>query len=116
MSEELRAWLSKELERRRWSQGELARQAGISRSFVSMVLSGDTSPSINFCHKVAQALGEAPEKVLRLAGILPSATTSDNDPILTELQDLVRNLPPQQREEALRYLQYLYQGGKDKKI
>ena len=110
MSEALRAWLSEELERRAWSHGELARQAGVSRSFVTRVLLGDASPSVNFCYKVAQALGEAPEKVLRLAGILPTSPASD-DSTLTELRDLVENLPPDQRAEALRYLRYLYQTG-----
>jgi transcriptional regulator with XRE-family HTH domain len=107
MSDELRAWLAQELERRKWSQRELARQADISRAFVNRVLSGDISPSVNFCYKIAQALGEAPEKVLRLAGILPSNQTEDNT--LQELIELARNLPPEDRTELLKYARFRYQ-------
>lgn len=111
MSDELRAWLSKELEKRHWSQRELARQSGISQPLVSQTLSGDVPPSADFCIKVAQALGEAPEKVLRMAGILPPAL--EDDPTLAEIQDLVRNLPPSQRKDVLRYIRFLFQNDKE---
>lgn len=106
MSDALRAWLSEELERRKWSQGNLSRQAGLSRPFVSRVLSGDLGPSVNFCHKVAAALGESPEKVLRLAGILATASEDDT---LQELMELARALPPEDRTELLDYARFRYQ-------
>jgi transcriptional regulator with XRE-family HTH domain len=111
-SEAFRKWLIEELDRRKWSHGELSRQSGISRPYISQVLSDDARASVSFCHKIAHALGEPPEKVLRLAGILPSSSASEDDPALAELRDLVQNLPPEQRQEALRYLRYLYQTGK----
>lgn len=110
MSDGLTTWLNQELEQRGWSQAELARRADVSRPLVTRTLSGDMPASADFCIKVAQALGEAPEKILRLAGILPAS--ADDDPTLAELQDIVKNLPPSQRKEALRYLRYLYQSGK----
>jgi len=113
MGDGLKIWLSAELENRHWSQRELARQSGVSQALVWQVLSGDVTPSADFCIKVAQALGEAPEKVLRLAGILPPGPASD-DSTLQELMELARSLPPGQRKEALRYLRYLYQSGKEK--
>lgn len=106
MSEELRAWLSEELERRHWSQRELARRTGFNHSFVSKTLAGDRSPSKDFCLKVAQALGEAPEKLFRLAGILPP---SEDDPTIAELNDMIRNMPPEQRREMLKYARFLSQ-------
>jgi transcriptional regulator with XRE-family HTH domain len=115
MSDKLRTWLSKELEKRRWSHGELARLSGISRPLISQVLAGDVTPSADFCIKVAQALNEAPEKVLRLTGILPSHPTSDDDSILAELHDLVENLPPQRRKQALDFLRFLYQSEQSEK-
>lgn len=105
MSEELRAWLSEELERRHWSHRELARRVGLSQGLVSQTLAGDRSPSNNFCLKVAQALGEAPEKLFRLAGILPP---SEDDPTITELNDMIRNMTPEQRKDMLKYARYLY--------
>lgn len=111
MSDELRVWLSEELEQRHWSHRELARRTGLSQSSVSKTLSGERSASINFCNKIAHALGESPEKVLRLAGILPTAL--EDDPTLREAIDLLRNLPPSQYKEALRFLRFLYQASKD---
>jgi len=113
MSEGFRTWLSGELDRRKWSQRELARQAGLSQSFVTKVLAGKTPPSVNFCHKVAQALGEPPEKLLRLAGILPTLGDSEDDPTLEEINEIARNLPRSQRKEVLRYLRFLFHNKKD---
>jgi transcriptional regulator with XRE-family HTH domain len=106
MSEALRDWLYEELERRKWSQRELARQADISQAFVNRVLSGNASPSINFCNQIARALGVAPEQVLRLAGILPPAS---DDSTLQELIELARNLSQEDREELLKYARFRYQ-------
>lgn len=107
MSDKLRAWLSKQLEKRGWSQRKLARQSGVSQTFISQTLSGDVKPSVNFCYKIAQALDESPEKVLRLAGILPANQPEDDT--LQELIELARSLPPEDREELLKYAKFRYQ-------
>lgn len=108
MSDELRAWLPKELEQRGWSYSELARRTGLSQSLVSKTLLGERHPSADFCVKVAQALGEPPEKVLRLAGILPTGPASDED-TLQELIELARSLPPEDQKEILEYVRFRYQ-------
>lgn len=109
MNDPLKVWLSEALEQRKWSQGELARQAGISRSFISRVLSGDAHPSVPFCHKIAAALGESPEKVLRLAGILPSAPAPNDNPTLQEIIELSRNLSPEDQSDVLEYVRFRFQ-------
>lgn len=110
----LRFWLAQELKRRKWSHDKLAQRAGISRSFVTRIISGDARPSVNFCHKVAAALGEPPDKLLRLAGILPpgSPASPDDDATLQELVELARNLPPDARQQVLDYVRFLYQQGR----
>lgn len=114
MSDELVAWLSEEIKRRKWSHNELARQAKISQAAVSNILSGNRKAGADFCIKVAQALGESPEKVLRLAGILPTST-SEGDPTFTELTDLARTLTPKQRREVLHYIRFLLHRGSGEK-
>lgn len=113
MSEAFRLWLLQELDRRGWSHRELARQTGFSQSLVSKTLSGERMASANFCTKVAEVLGESPEMVLRLAGILPPAPPSVPSDSLTlqKIVELARLLSPDQCEEALRYIRYLYQSG-----
>jgi transcriptional regulator with XRE-family HTH domain len=113
MGDGLRTWVGREIKRLGWSYRELARQAGISHTLISRTLSGDMPASADFCIKIAQALGESPEKVLRLAGILLPLPDSEDDPTLSEAIDTLRNLPPNQRKEALRYIRYLYQTGQD---
>ncbi len=107
MSDDLRAWLTQEINQRSWSHSELARQSGLSQAAVSNVLSGDRRAGADFCVKIAQALQEPPEKILRIAGILPTVPKKDSASL--EIEEITRNLSPQQRQEALRYLRYLYQ-------
>lgn len=113
MGDKLADWITGQLEEKGWSQSELAKRSGASRPLVSQVLSGEMSPSADFCIKVAQALDEAPEKLLRLAGILPSAPASEDDATLQELTDLARNLSPEQRRQLLDFAQFLYRKTKE---
>ena len=110
MGDELKVWLTEELKKRGWSHSELARRAGISQFAVSSTLAGTRNAGADFCLKVALALDELPEKVFRMAGLLPALPAPD-DPNLTELRDLVENLPPAKRKQALDYLKFLYQQG-----
>lgn len=105
MNDEFKAWLSNELEQRGWSYRELARRMELDQSRLSRVLSGKRKATVDFYKKVAEALGEAPETVLREAGIL----ASEDDPVFKEAVDMLRNLTPEQRQEAVRYIRYLYQ-------
>ena len=112
MNENLRAWLQQEINRQGWSQREFGRQASLSQSVVNGVLAGERNPTADFCVKAAQAFDVAPEMVLRLAGILPDEPdTSElaHSPIAQEVLQLIHNMPPEQRKEALRYIRYLSQ-------
>lgn len=110
MSDYLITWLSKELEARGWSYRELARRADISHALVSKILSGDMKASADASIRIANALDESPEKVLRLAAILPS---DFEDSSYQELIDLIKNLTPDKRREALRYIRFLYRSDED---
>jgi plasmid maintenance system antidote protein VapI len=112
MTDELRTWLSQELDRRGWSHSELGRRAGVSQAAISSTISGDRKAGADFCVKVAHALGESPEKVLRLADILPMSPTSDNA-TLQELIELAQNLPLEDQDELLKYARFRYQQRKN---
>ena len=101
-----RDWIKQESQSRDLSQKRLAQKMGISQSYLSDVINGKKPPSVEFCHKLADALGETPEHVLRLAGVLPPLPDSD-DPILTEAVELLRQLSPHKRLDGLKYLRYL---------
>ena len=109
MSEELRDWITQELKKRHWSRRELARQTDLSPAIVQKTLKGERNPSSEFCVKVAQTLGESPEKLLRMAGILPQV----DETLTHELSELIANLDRDQKLEVLRYVRYLATQSKD---
>lgn len=54
-----------------WGQRELGRRAGVSGATISNLEAGTTQPTNDTIVKVARALGEKEEALLRLAGHLP---------------------------------------------
>ena len=75
---------------------ELGRRAGVSHALVSDVLNEKAAASPNFCLSVADALGERPENLLRLAGHLPPMPPSADGE--QEVLDAYRRLPPHHQE------------------
>jgi len=67
------AWVNDTIRSRGWSISELARRSGFSQSLASDVLNEKADASANFVIATANALGEDPVSLLRLAGHLPDA-------------------------------------------
>lgn len=110
-------WLTSELNRRGWSNSELRRRTdnAVANSTISMVLSGQSNPGWDFCAAVAEAFGEPPEKIFRLAGLLPPLPASEDAPTLREIMELAKRMTPEQREQVADYIRYLYQKGQEEK-
>lgn len=108
---ELINWLNAKMKENNLGNNELARRAGVSPATVSIVLSGQHQPSFDFCVGVARAFNVPPEKVLRLAGLLPSVQDAD-DPTLQEFMDIARALSPGNRRRLMEYalLEFRRQG------
>lgn len=67
--------VKQEMERRGWSESELAREAGLSRQAVNFLLSGRTkSPSIDTINNIARAFRLPVDEFARAAGLLPKVT------------------------------------------
>jgi transcriptional regulator with XRE-family HTH domain len=64
-------WLLEEIDRRNWSQSELARRAELAQPTISLVLSEQKNPGPDFCQGVARAFRVPTEVVFRRAGLLP---------------------------------------------
>lgn len=122
MSDGFRKWLAEELRVKDYSQSAFAEAIGVTQSFVSKVLSGDKSPSLDFLVKTAVALDISPLVVFTKAGIFPAPSDVDlefgsltdtasvlslGNPALTELTDLARALPPDKLEELIRFARFL---------
>jgi transcriptional regulator with XRE-family HTH domain len=82
------------------SQRELADKVGISEYTIRRILnSGDVNHRT--ISKLARALGNDVEYLLRLAGYLPSAGYPDIDPALKALCDRTEALPPDWRRAMI---------------
>jgi transcriptional regulator with XRE-family HTH domain len=103
MAAEFMAWLTAEMRQRGWNNSELARQAHLVPSTVSMVLNGHNRPGLDFCVSIAQALQHPPETVLRRAGLLPPLPGPEEDMRLRDILEILQRLTPQEREAVLEY-------------
>ena len=70
-------WLQSELDKRRWSQADLAYSAGISRAVVNKLLNRKTYPQPDTLQAIARAFKIPIETVYRAAGLLPAETEAE---------------------------------------
>jgi len=70
---DLGRYVTQKRQEKGWSQRELGRRAGIRGATISKLEAGTTRPTNDTIVKVARALGEKEEALLRLAGHLPEA-------------------------------------------
>jgi len=98
------SWLLNELTSRGWSQAELARRAGVSRTAISDVISEKHYAGFELCVAIARALNLPPETVFRAAGLLPPVTPDTE--YAEQILHLLRQLSPQEQEEILELLRF----------
>lgn len=71
-------WLIAEMDRRGWSQSDLARAAGLNRQVISGYINQKRmKPDEEIVSALARALGYPPETVFRAAGLLPPVAPPD---------------------------------------
>ena len=98
----LTPWLLKELENRSWRPADLARRAGLASGSLSNILIGNRGVGPDICKAIAQALGEPPEKLFRLAGLLPPLPAPEDEQ-LYEMSEIFQRLTAEKRQEVLDY-------------
>jgi transcriptional regulator with XRE-family HTH domain len=96
-------WLQEELEKRGWTQAELARRAKLTRGGISSLISGRNHPTAQTCVALARALDLPAETVLKVADLLPELPAPAEDPTLGELMDLMKRMTEEERREVLEY-------------
>jgi transcriptional regulator with XRE-family HTH domain len=106
---ELAEWLVARLQERGWSNSELGRRAGISGAMVSYVVSGQQNAGVAFCRGVAAALDEPPERVFRLAGLLPAR--EEREELVEEILFFFDRMTPEGQEHFRRIARALAEGG-----
>lgn len=102
-------WLLTEIESRGLSYSEVARRGGLSHARISQVISG-SNPGADFCTSIARALDLPPERVFRIAGLLPPRIIGGEHPEQkAQLLDYFEALDERGRDTALAMLRTLYE-------
>ena len=103
MGTKLGEWVFRARERKRLSQRQLAELARVSQSTIQSIEANDHVPKAPVLVALAQALGQSPESVLRIAGILPPKAEA-RDPHFEVLETLWDMAPDWKKRDIVMQL------------
>jgi transcriptional regulator with XRE-family HTH domain len=106
--ETLVEYLEAELARRSWRQADLARAARVPDATIHHILNRSRRAGPEVCNALARALDEPPERIFRMAGLLPLLPPSVEEE--QEAVRILRGLSPDLRVAAMRMLRSLRPG------
>ena len=89
-------WLQAEMDKRGWSQSDLARYADLNRAVINKLLNGKSHPQPPTLEAISRALRIPIEITYRAAGLLP--TNPDNDDTLEEAIHVLTSIRSTQRK------------------
>lgn len=89
-------WLQTEMDKRGWSQSDLARSSDLNRAVINKLLNGKSHPQPTTLEAISRALKIPIEIAYRAAGLLPNNT--DNDEIIEEAIYVLKNIQSAQRK------------------
>jgi transcriptional regulator with XRE-family HTH domain len=99
-------WLHDELNKRQWSQADLARYSDLSRAVINKLLNGRTYPQPTTLDAISRALKVPVETTYRKAGLLPKISSQDDYAAeIVHKLSLIKDA--QRRNTALRLLDAL---------
>ncbi len=94
-------WLLLELGRRGWNQSDLARNARLSKSAISGIISGRRNIGRDMAISIAEALDLPIDDVLRAAGMLPSVIESK---LVKQIDHLSAQLDEEEQAGLIEYI------------
>lgn len=102
-------WLLLELEKRDWSQAELARKSGVTRQAINaFVNQRRMTPDNDTLIGIASALNEPPETVYRAAGLLPELPSIHK--ARQEILDYkLSELSEEELDQVLEYIDFIHE-------
>lgn len=89
-------WLQAEMDKRGWSQSDLARYADLNRAVINKLLNGKSHPQPPTLGAISRALRIPIEITYRAAGLLPS--TPENDDAIEEALHVLKSIQSAQRK------------------
>jgi transcriptional regulator with XRE-family HTH domain len=88
-------WLQAEMDKRGWSQSDLARYADLNRAVINKLLNGKSHPQPSTLESISRALKVPIEITYRAAGLLP--VNPDNDDAIEEAIHVLKSIQSAQR-------------------
>ncbi len=88
-------WLQAEMDKRGWSQSDLARAADLNRAVINKLLNGKSQPQPSTLEAISRALKIPLETIYRVAGLLPA--NPDNDDAMEEAMYIFKSIQNSQR-------------------
>jgi transcriptional regulator with XRE-family HTH domain len=88
-------WLQTEMDKRGWSQSDLARSADLNRAVINKLLNGKSHAQPATLEAISRALKIPLETTYRAAGLLPINT--DNDDAMQEAIHVFKSIQSAQR-------------------
>ena len=89
-------WLQTEMDKRGWSQSDLARASDLNRAVINKLLNGKSHPQPATLGAISRALKIPIEITYRAAGLLPS--NPDNDDTIEEAIHVLKSIQSSQRK------------------
>ena len=105
-SHKFKDWLLNEMDKRGWSQSDLARSADLNRAVIHKLLNGQSTPRPATLAALARAFRVPIEPIFRIAGLLPEIPESES--LIEEVNYQFRQLrSPQRKATALMLIKAL---------
>ena len=98
--QKFKEWLMKEMDKREWSQADLARYADLNRAVINKLLNGHSAtPRPATLEAIARAFKVPVEKVYRVAGLLPEVP--ENEGVIEEALHHLSQIQDPKRKSAV---------------
>ena len=114
VSSQFDRWVQEEMTARGWKLQDLAKAATVDINILLAIFGGEQPPAPSIILNIAKAFQKPPEVAFRKAGLLPEISDEENM-TLSEIYEVVKLIPPQERPRLLRYLYWLVQDIEDDK-
>jgi ribosome-binding protein aMBF1 (putative translation factor) len=93
MDKDFVEWMTEEADKRGWDDAELSRRAGVHPSTISTIRSREKRCGVKTAKGLARAFGFTQAYVFHLAGIEDVKPTTEENPTLTQINEVLRDLP-----------------------
>lgn len=101
---DLSTWLLENLERKGWTQSELARQAKVNQVTISNIINGNRGLGLDVAIKIADALSIPRIEILEQMGVLRPPPPTDT-PSIREMNEAFAYLTSEEQRVWLRMLE-----------